>query len=416
MVNLFVLGARKVGSAVVAQANFMIKADSMINLDSIGINDTRGYVYGPLNQEEISKLVEHKLNKGSIADLVEEDFPGENNPEALLDKINEGDIVINTLPTKFCLDDKLYLSTKDVEGSIKSLKENGLVNVAYDIEELKRGATVLAAHKDYFVDQKIWTFMQELAEKYSGKLIPAGIIMAPCRVFEVINWLQKNNVKIISAEGILSSTCNSILSGMEEKLDYKSALDKTIEEGIAEPDSKADETGQDALMKTKAMGILLGCYKGDNLYGAGESLDVSKKSTGIVGIDRDTIKKFNNMGYTIRLICSLDTKDGIANVGPRRLSLYEYFAEVKGPTNALSLAIDGRFDFKQLVSQVYDINADKSKAVVKVPYLDNRKESFYEVKLEIIGDNSKLLITGPGGGNWKTAAGLLSAAYNSLHN
>ena len=428
MTNLFVFGSGGVGSAVLEQII------DVCNPDKIGTSDRSGFIFEPYLPDRLSELVNHKRREGesSLKKLLDVGYAGGTDHSDLIEKIESGDLVINTFNSKFNIDEIHGLDVADIDKSIQILKDKGLYNVAYDVLALTKGATVVAAHKDYFASPEIWNFVKEVCKEYDSKVVPTGVIMGPTRAYEPIDWLKSNKVEVQAISGIMNGTCNFMLTKMfSEKLEFSKALDMADEEGFVDPwTDKAkkgddDTLGYDALAKIKASGIALGFYNKHELYGIKKALEefmeeygtdygllekLKDDHTGIKSITQEMMATLKEKNYTVKLICSIDKDDGTARVGPKILKIDDPIAQVNDSTNVIKISTKGEYNLKDMVDNIYgNSEGDDKRRVVDVNIrISGKPRDNYQITF-IKGEND-LTIIGPGAGYGRTASALLDAA------
>src|SRR3989449_5677428 len=116
--------------------------------------------------------------------------------------------------------------------------------------------------------------------------------------------------------GILNSTTNVILSRMEEGLDFKEALRKAQEIGVAETDPSHDIDGWDAAVKVAALVTVL--------MGVPIRLDQIKRE-GIGGLTGEVVRAACAAGKPYKLGCCVPrTGEGVGGrVGPGQVAFCE---------------------------------------------------------------------------------------------
>ena len=445
MTILLVAGLGKVGRGVWTQAHMREP------FDYIGGSDSTGFVRGKYDKELVEKILEYKENGGKLGEITGDLFSElfnhgwelGNNPLYLLKGIGPGllegetekkTIFINAMQTKFTLEEKITLDLNDQCASLQTLESHGLMNVYTDVLARKKGATVIAAHKQWFTDIAIWEYMQALEDiNHTGSVIPAGSIMGPTIAYLPISWLKENNANLVSAEGILNGTCNYILSKIGEGMTEIEALDDAILKGIPEPNPDEDLLGDDALGKAKILAISMDNYSGDDLFGIStllsnaeiakysKSLNVSpevfRSYTGIKGITLGLYKAFEQQGKYLKLVCKINAEDGIANVGPAALDKDNPLAKIYGTTNALTVFTENDFDLDNLVREVYGEAkySDSFNATISIPFLKKgtlHSNYVISLKKKQVNGLHSLTIIGAGAEPFMTAAGLLTVANN----
>jgi homoserine dehydrogenase len=133
--------------------------------------------------------------------------------------------------------------------------------------------------------------------------------------------------------GILNSTTNVILSGMEEGLEFEEALRKAQEVGVAETDPSHDIEGWDAAVKVAALVTVL--------MGVPIRLNEIKR-VGIGGLAGEVVRAARAAGKPYKLVCRVQRKGlGVtASVGPEQLPLNDPLAWVAGTSSVVYFETD----------------------------------------------------------------------------
>ena len=133
--------------------------------------------------------------------------------------------------------------------------------------------------------------------------------------------------------GILNSTTNVILSGMESGLSFEDSLKQAQAFGIAETDPTNDIEGWDAAVKTAALIIVL----------MRMPIRLSEiKREGIGKLSPDLVRAAKASGKPYKLVCRA-SKDGQglhASVAPEQVPLSDPLAWVEGTSSILYLESD----------------------------------------------------------------------------
>lgn len=140
---------------------------------------------------------------------------------------------------------------------------------------------------------------------------------------------------ISEIRGVLNSTCNYILTRMEQdNLSLEEAVTAAQDIGIAETDPELDIDGWDSAMKIV---ILANALMGADLRPA----DVMRE--GIRNVTLDDVQAAIASGQRIKLVCEATRQpDGsiAAQAGPRRLPLGDLLATVMGTTSMVDYYTD----------------------------------------------------------------------------
>ena len=133
--------------------------------------------------------------------------------------------------------------------------------------------------------------------------------------------------------GILNSTTNVILSGMEGGLSFEASLKKVQEIGVAETDATADVEGWDAAVKVAALVRVL----------MGKKIDIEKMDRqGIRHLSAEDVKAARREGHPYKLVCraSRDGEDVTASVRPQMVPLSDPMAHVAGTSSFVYFETD----------------------------------------------------------------------------
>jgi homoserine dehydrogenase len=133
--------------------------------------------------------------------------------------------------------------------------------------------------------------------------------------------------------GVLNSTTNVILTGMERGLSFDEALAEAQRIGVAESDPTDDIEGWDAAVKTVALANVL---MGTNLRPA----DVERK--GIAQLTGEQVRAARSASKAYKLVCRAIRREGhvVASVGPELVPLTDSLALVEGTSSIVYFETD----------------------------------------------------------------------------
>lgn len=195
---------------------------------------------------------------------------------------------------------------------------------------LKRGKHVICANKGPIA----WHYkeLKELAEKNDCKFLFEAILMDGTPVFKIV----RENLplcKVTDVKGILNSTTNYILKGIEDGKDVKDVVAELKKRGVIEANPNNDVEGKEAAVK---MAIIANAMMGANLT----PKDI--EYTGIENITKKDIDEAAQRGNVIKLMCRAYEEDGVvkAKVAPEEIDEYDVFADVKGTSTAIRITTD----------------------------------------------------------------------------
>jgi homoserine dehydrogenase len=158
--------------------------------------------------------------------------------------------------------------------------------------------------------------------------VTLGFEASVCGGVPVIGALQRGLAGdcIESITGILSGTCNYVLSRMEGGLDLADAVALAQANGFAEADPALDLSGEDAAQKIRILASL-----------AFESPVRRARVTGIESLTRDDLAAARREGEVVRLIAEATRVAGGVEVvvEPRRLPAAHRLAQVVDEQNAV---------------------------------------------------------------------------------
>jgi homoserine dehydrogenase len=139
--------------------------------------------------------------------------------------------------------------------------------------------------------------------------------------------------QVLGFTGLLNSTTNIILSGMEAGASFDEALADAVRRGIAEANADFDIDGWDAAVKAVALANVL-------MQTDARPPDVARR--GIRGISVDELRDALAAGKAIRLIARGEkTASGVRlSVAPEAVPLTSPLGAARGSSNALTLKTD----------------------------------------------------------------------------
>jgi homoserine dehydrogenase len=150
--------------------------------------------------------------------------------------------------------------------------------------------------------------------------------------------------RVLGFSGVLNSTTNLILTGMESGLEFDESLAEARRLGISEANSDYDIDGWDAAVKATALANVL--FNADL-----RPSDVDRQ--GIRGITIENVKAATRNSQALRLIArGTQSDNGVTlQVGPKRVARSSALGSVQGTSNVLLLETD-------LMGQIAIIESD----------------------------------------------------------
>lgn len=226
---------------------------------------------------------------------------------------------------------------------------------------LEYGAHAITANKGPVVHA--YDELRQRAEQQKRTFLFESTVMDGVPIFSTF----RENLPFIQVKGfrgILNSTTQVILTGMEQGLSFSESLKKAQDMGVAETDPSDDIDGWDAAVKTAALARVV-------MRLAIDINDVERQ--GIRGLTGEEVRAARASGHPYKLVCRVARGDGgiSASVRPEQVPLSDPLAHVAGTSSIVyfetdmfpGLAvteIDGGLD-----ATAYGMLADFVKAVSK---------------------------------------------------
>jgi homoserine dehydrogenase len=208
--------------------------------------------------------------------------------------------------------------------------EDGQPAVDHMRAALEHGAHAITANKGPIV--YAYDELRQLAEQRGKRFLFESTVMDGVPIFSLF---QENlpAIHLKGFRGILNSTTNVILAGMEGGLTFDAALKKAQEIGVAETDARHDIDGWDAAVKVAALVTVL----------MGEKIGLSDvQREGIVKLTGEQVRAARAEGIPYKLVCSARRTDTgvVARVAPQRLPLSDPLARVAGTSSIVYFETD----------------------------------------------------------------------------
>jgi homoserine dehydrogenase len=208
--------------------------------------------------------------------------------------------------------------------------ENGQPGVDHIRAALEHGAHVITANKGPIVHA--YRELRDLARSRGKRFLFESTVMDGVPVFSVFREALPA-LHLHGFHGILNSTTNVILSGIEQGLTFDESLKKAQKLGIAETDATHDIDGWDAVVKTAALvNVLMGVP-----MRLGE---IARE--GIRGLSGEGVRAARKQGRPYKLVCrAKKTASGImAGVGPEQIPLSDPMAQIAGTSSYIYFETD----------------------------------------------------------------------------
>jgi homoserine dehydrogenase len=195
---------------------------------------------------------------------------------------------------------------------------------------LEAGVHAITANKGPIVHE--YRALRELAERKQRRFLFESSVMDGAPIFS----LFRDSLPVVQVRGfrgILNSTTNLILTGMEEGLSFEESLKKAQEMGVAETDASDDIDGWDATVKVVALVNVI----------MGVPLRIPQvQRQGIRALSGDKVRGARQQGRPYKLVCRVSRSgDGVrASVGPEQVPLDDPMAHVAGTSSIVYFETD----------------------------------------------------------------------------
>ena len=234
-------------------------------------------------------------------------------------------------PDRTDLDSLAAVRTLDydvlVELTPLAIRDRGEPAISHVREALLAGRHVVSANKGPIA----WAHAElaALARDRGLCFLFESTVMDGTPVFNLVRHCLRGDT-LVRIEGILNSTTNVILCGMEEGLSLEEALDRARAAGVLEADPADDLEGWDAAVKIAALANVF-------LGGTLRPEDVERES--LAAIDPERVRDAAARGRRIKMVCEVyrDGEGIDGRVAARELSLDNPFALVAGTSSILRL-------------------------------------------------------------------------------
>lgn len=212
--------------------------------------------------------------------------------------------------------------------------ENGQPAIDHLRAALECGAHAITANKGPIVHA--YQELQELAERQNRRFLFESTVMDGIPIFSLFRE-SLPTLRLHGFRGILNSTTNVILSGMEEGLSFDDSLGKAQTLGVAETDASHDIDGWDAAVKVAALVTVL--------MDQPIKLQAIQRE-GIRHLSGDQVRAARAAGTPYKLVCEAKRTDGVgtqaieARVGPQRVPLSDPLARIAGTSSIIEFHTD----------------------------------------------------------------------------
>jgi homoserine dehydrogenase len=195
---------------------------------------------------------------------------------------------------------------------------------------LTRGIHVVTANKGPIAFA--YSQLKSLAAEAGVSFLFEGTVMDGAPVFNLLEQCLPG-VRVLGFSGVLNSTTNLILTGMESGRSFEESLAEARRRGIAEANADYDIDGWDAALKAVALANVL-------MHADSRPVDVDRD--GIRNISAEDIEQAARSGMAIRLVArGKRSLDGVTlTVAPEWVPPSSALGCVRGTSNVLVLETD----------------------------------------------------------------------------
>jgi homoserine dehydrogenase len=195
---------------------------------------------------------------------------------------------------------------------------------------LESGAHAITANKGPIVHA--YDELRSLAAARNRRFLFESTVMDGVPIFSMFRD-SLPAVHLRGFRGILNSTTNVILTGMEEGLSFEESLGKAQQIGVAETDASQDIDGWDAAVKVAALVTVL--------MGVRIRLDEIERQ-GIGKLSGEAVRAARAQGKPYKLVCrGQRTQGGVkASVRPEQVPLSDPLAWVAGTSSIVYFETD----------------------------------------------------------------------------
>jgi homoserine dehydrogenase len=196
---------------------------------------------------------------------------------------------------------------------------------------LEMGAHAISANKGPVV--YAYRELSELASTMGRRFLFESAVMDGVPIFSLFREAMPA-VAIRGFRGVLNSTTNVILEGMESGLSFDDAVKKAQELGVAESDPSDDIDGVDAAVKVVALANVL-------MNAELKLSDVQRH--GIRDISSHQLRHARDLGHAWKLVCSANRETNgsvVAHVRLEPLKSDDPLAQVHGTSSVISFETD----------------------------------------------------------------------------
>ncbi|MEK6324675.1 MAG: homoserine dehydrogenase [Acidobacteriota bacterium] len=159
-----------------------------------------------------------------------------------------------------------------------------------------------------------------------------GAVMDGTPIFNLVGYCLPG-LRVLGFSGVLNSTTNLILTGMESGRSFEESLAEAQRRGIAEANADYDIDGWDAAVKAVALANVL-------MDADARPTDVHRE--GIRNVSVEDLRRAADSGMAVRLVARGKRSRDVVKltVAPERVSVGSTLGSIRGTSNALVLETD----------------------------------------------------------------------------
>ncbi len=208
--------------------------------------------------------------------------------------------------------------------------QDGQPAVAHIRAALQCGAHAVTANKGPVVFA--YRELRQLAAAKGKQFLFESAVMDGVPIFSLFQRTLPA-IRLTGLQGILNSTTNVILGGMEQGMSFQQALRKAQELGVAETDATHDIEGWDAAVKVAALvTVLMGI----------ELRPQQVEREGIGKLSAEVVRGARESGRPYKLVCRAKRSGNTvkASVRPEQLAMTDPMALVEGTSSIICFETD----------------------------------------------------------------------------
>jgi len=195
---------------------------------------------------------------------------------------------------------------------------------------LEHGAHAITANKGPVVHA--YEELRDLAARRGKQFLFESTVMDGVPIFSLFRHTLPA-IEVRGFKGILNSTTNVILTGMERGLSFDESLGQAQQLGVAETDASYDVDGWDAAVKVAALvNVVMGVRLPPQKVGR----------EGIRRLTGEAVRSARSAGTSYKLMCRAQRTDSgvTASVRPEKIPLTDPMALVDGTSSIIEFETD----------------------------------------------------------------------------